>query len=408
MKKLTLFLTVILLWSCNSDDKQYETFNIAIPETMSKVEWRTAVEVQAPKPILDVGKIYAYQDLIFINERFKGVHIFDNSDPLSPQAVSFINIPGNEDISVKDDYLFADSAIDLLVFDISNVNTITEVERLQEVFTVYDYQIPNDAAGADFSNFDRETQVIVGWSIEERREEVSNSVDVFFPNDAGAFESGDVGVGGSLARFQIVEDYLYTVGVNEMNVFDISSLSQPNLVQTNYAGWEIETMFHADGYLYLGGSNGMFIHSIENPAAPQFLSEFSHWQGCDPVVVDGDYAYLTLRGGNECGQELSVLEVIDVSDKYYPTLVAQHMMDSPYGLGFKDNRLFVCDGASGLKVFDKTNPLDLELLEIFDNVEGRDIIPLEDRLLMISANALYQYEYDAENSIQLLSTLILN
>lgn len=407
MKKLVILFVAIFMWSCHNDDSQIETFTIAIPETISKTQFRTSVTVEAPKPILDVGKIYAYQNYIFINETYKGVHVIDNSNPQSPQVVSFINIPGNEDISIKDDFLFADNAIDLVVFDISSITTITEVERLEDVFDVYDYQIPEDAIGADLSTYNPETDVIVGWTLEERRSDASD-IGVFATNDTATFESGSVGVGGSLARFQIVSDYLYTVGEYEMNVFDITNLAQPNLVHTDFAGWNIETMFHADGYLYLGGTNGMFIHSIENPALPQYISEFDHWEGCDPVVVDGDYAYLTLRGGNACGQDLSVLEVIDISDKSNPTLVAQHMLDNPYGLGFKDDLLFVCDGTSGLKVFDKTNPLDLQLLNTYSNVDATDVIPLENRLLMISANALYQYDYDTENSIELISTFILN
>lgn len=404
MKKLTLILVIICFWSCNTDDNQYETLTVAIPQTMSKVEFRSSVVIEAPKPILNIGKIYAYQNYIFINEKFKGVHVIDNSDPSSPQTVAYINIPGNEDISIKDDFLFADSAVDLVVFDISDLNTIQEVERMQDVFNVYDYQIPNEADYSDLSNFNFETDVIVGWELTQVQREVNiqNEFD-----DVQTF-SGGVGTGGSLARFQIVDDYLYTVGVNEMTVFNIANLSQPALVHTDYAGWNIETMFHADGYLYLGGTNGMFIHSIENPAVPEYVSQFTHWIGCDPVVVDGDYAYLTLRGGNECGQEESVLEVIDVSDKYNPTLIAQHILDNPYGLGFKDNNLFVCDGTSGLKVYDKTNPLELQIIDTFTNVDAIDIIPLEDRLLMISDSALYQYEYQSENSIVLVSTFILN
>lgn len=408
MKKLVLILIVISFWSCNTDDnRQSETYTIAVPETLSKTEFRSSVVVENPKPILNVGKIYAYNDYIFINEKFKGVHVVDNSNPLAPHVVSFIKIPGNEDISIKDNFLYADNAIDLVVFDLSNITSIHEVERLEDVFDVYDYRVPNDAVGIDYSNFNAETDVIVGWTLEQR-EGVYDEIGIFTSNDASALESGSVGVGGSLARFQIVNDYLYTVGVEVMNVFNISNLAQPNLVHTQYAGWNIETMFHADGYLYLGGTNGMFIHSIENPALPQYISNFNHWEGCDPVVVDGDYAYLTLRGGNECGQELSVLEVIDVSDKFNPTLVAEHFLDNPYGLGFKNDRLFVCDGAAGLKIYDKTNSLDLQLLSTFSNVNATDVIPLEDKLLMISANVLYQYEYTSENSIELISTFILN
>ncbi|MBR9844915.1 MAG: hypothetical protein GYB35_01820 [Algicola sp.] len=408
MKRIAFILVALCLWSCNTnDDNQFETVTVAVPVTMSKAEFRSSVVIQSPKPILNVGKIYAYQNYIFINEKFKGVHIIDNSDPLQPYKTAFVSIPGNEDISVKNDFLFADSAVDLVVFDISDFNAISEVNRLEEVFSTYDYQIPDEATEADFSTMNFNTDIIVGWTLVEQQREVHQSGDeVNF--DSGSISTGDVGVGGSLARFQIVEDYLYTVGVNEMTVFDISNLSQPALVHTNYAGWNIETMFHADGYLYLGGSNGMFIHSIENPAFPQYVSEFTHWEGCDPVVVDGNYAYLTLRGGNDCGQEFSVLEVIDISNKFSPTLVDQHVLDNPYGLGFKGNSLFVCDGTSGVKVFDKTNPLNMQIVAAFPNVQAKDVIPLSDKLLMISDNALHQYEYDAENSIVLISTLILN
>ncbi|BAO76335.1 LVIVD repeat-containing protein [Winogradskyella sp. PG-2] len=407
MKKIAFILLTLFIWSCNNDD-QSGTFTamVAIPETITKTEWRSRVEIQAPKPIEDVGKIYSYEDYIFIGEKFKGVHVINNSNPLSPTTVAFINIPGNEDISIKNNYLYADNSIDLVVFDISDINAITEVERLEDVFYHYfDYRAPEEAYAVDFENFNFEEDVIVGWAIKERQFEEQEYDYVTF-NESAA--TNDVGVGGSLARFQIVNDYLYTVGESELSAFNISNLSQPSLVNTYYAGWSIETMFYADGYLYLGGTNGMSIHSIADPASPQYISDFDHWEGCDPVVVDGDYAYLTLRGGNECGQELSVLEVIDVSDKYNPTLVAQHFLDSPYGLGFKESSLFVCDGAAGLKIYDKSNPLDLQILNTFENVNATDVIPLEDKLLMISENALYQYQYNEENSISLMSTFILN
>ncbi|MCA0132975.1 LVIVD repeat-containing protein [Winogradskyella alexanderae] len=408
MKKIIALLFFISFVSCKSDDNvETVTATFAIPEVMSKTDWRSQIEVQVPKPIENVGKIYVYNDFIFIGEEDKGVHVFDNSNPTSPQIIAFLNIPGNEDIAIKNNFLFADSAIDLIVFGISNINGITQVALLEDVFDYYEqFDTPDPFAFTDYSDFNPEEEVIVGWTYEERELEQSFYDDIY---TLGSGESANsVGVGGSLARFQIVEDYLYTVGEAELSTFNISNLSAPSFVTSYYAGWRIETMFHAEGYLYLGGDNGMFIHSVENPASPTFISEFTHWEGCDPVVVDGDYAFLTLRGGNECGQELSVLEVIDVSNKYNPTLVAQHSLDNPYGLGFKDNYLFVCDGNSGLKVYDKTNPLDLQMINAFEEINAKDVIPLEDKLLMIAEDALYQYEYNDEGAIQLLSTLILN
>lgn len=407
MKRL-LFLCLILACVCSSCDKDenYEYYNVAKPELMSKAEFRNSVEVLAPQSIQQEGKIYAYNNYIFINDKFEGVHVLDNTNPQNPQSIAFIRIPGNEDVAVKDGYLYADSSIDLVVFDISNISMIHEVARLEDVFSVYDYQIPAEAEYADFADFNSDESVIVGWEIVRERREIND--DVVFIETANGWDftsspGGSVGVGGSLARFQIVDDYLYTVGTYEMDIFDISNLSTPSLSGNLYAGWNIETMFRSGDYLYLGSTNGMYIYDIENRLQPTYISEFTHWEGCDPVVVDGDYAYLTLRGGNLCGQELSVLEVIDISDKYYPTLVGQYILDNPYGLGIKGNNLFVCDGTSGLKVFDKSNPLSLQQTQHFQNAEGFDVIPLDNVLLMVGDDVLYQYDY-TNDSITLLST----
>lgn len=161
MKNLLCLLLVFVLWSCNDDDIQYETVNVAIPQVMSKAEFRNSVEILPSQTIDEAGKIYVYQDYIFVNDEFKGVHIIDNSNPASPQQISSIKIPGNVDISIKDNYLFADSSIDLLVFDISNINNIQMVERLEDVFSYYNYQIPVGTDVAEFGDYNPETMLLL-------------------------------------------------------------------------------------------------------------------------------------------------------------------------------------------------------------------------------------------------------
>ncbi len=409
-KYLFLLFTVLLVFSCDTNDDDYEFVTVATPELMSKSEFRKSVDISSPKNIEEAGKIYVYGNYIFVNDVNRGIHILDNTNPRFPKAIKYIQIPGNEDISVKDNYLFADSATDLVVFDISNINLISEVERLEDVFNVYDLQVPNEAQTLDYSNYNYEEDIIVGWTLkQERRKKIDDRL-VDFASDV-AFNTtraeSTTGTGGSLARFQIVDNYLYTVGTNEMAIFNIQNLSSPTLETTQYAGWNIETMFEADDYLYLGSTNGMYIYSIDNPVAPEFISEFTHWEGCDPVVVDGDYAYLTLRGGNMCGQDESVLEVIDISDKYNPTLAARYELENPYGLGIKEDMLFVCDGTAGLKLFNKSNPLDVKQVRALKNVQSKDVIPLQNSLLMIGGNKLYQYEY-LQNNVSLISTYSLD
>ncbi|MCB4799329.1 LVIVD repeat-containing protein [Neotamlana laminarinivorans] len=401
-KLILCFVAICPFFSC---DDNYEVVQVATPQLISKTEFRNSVTVQEPHIIQEAGKIYAYKDLIFVGD-IDGIHVIDNSIPETPVLVKFIKIPVNEDISVKDDYLYADSATDLLVFDISDINNeVSLVERLEDVFTIYDYNFPEEADEADYSKYNYEEDIIVGWTVATERRKKQD--DLMFTDFANNAVESTTGTGGSLARFQIVNDYLYTVGSYEMSIFNISNLSQPVLTNTNYAGWNIETMFQKDNYLYLGSTNGMYIYSLGNPSAPEYISEFTHWESCDPVVVDGDYAYLTLRGGNACGQLESVLEVIDVSDKANPTLASRYTLENPYGLGIKGNMLFVCDGTAGLKLFNKENPLDLSMVKDYNNIQSKDVIPLENSLLMIGGNTLYQYKY-LEDDINLISTFQLN
>lgn len=410
MKKLLLLCAILIVCSCESDG-DHVVLNVAVPETMSKSALRSGVQVSAPQPILNSGKIYAYQNYLFINDKNRGVHVIDNTNPELPIATFFLKIPLNEDISIKDDVLYADSGVDLVVFDISDLNAIQLMSRVEEVFDVYNAQFPDeDYEWIEYGGFNYDDEVIVNWKVEQRIYDRDKD-----PRRTLAFEDAFVnaappttGVGGSLARFQIVENRLYTVGLSKLNVFSIENALQPNLLNENYVGWNIETMFYADDYLYLGGSNGMLIYSLENLDAPTFVSDFSHWEGCDPVVVKDDYAYLTLRGGNACGVQESVLEIIDVSDKTQPNLVKRVVLENPYGLGIKNDLLVVCDGKAGLKMFDRSNPIDPILVDKFPDVFAFDVIPLQNSLLMIGDGTLNQYKYTSDGSLSLLSSMVLN
>jgi len=406
-------LLIVMTFSCKNDDDQYETVNVAIPQVMSKAEFRSSVEILGPQHIGEAGKIYAYNNYIFVNDKYKGVHIINNTNPEAPSETAFLKIPGNIDISVKDHFLYADSAIDLVVFDISDINHVKMVNRLKDVFDIYDFQIPEGVLYANYNGFDYEDDVLVGWDIKQERRLINELkgggvIDIgVLMSESANFDSGGIGQGGSLARFQIVENYLYTVTSHEMTIFNIADLSKPSFVSTKYSGNNIETLFETDGFLYIGSTDGMYIYGLEDPSDPNFVSEFVHWTGCDPVVVDGDYAYLTIRSGNNCGEQESVLEVIDVSDKNMPTLAARYSLDNPYGLGVKGGNLFVCDGSSGLKVFDKSSPTNMELTQTFANINAKDVIPLNSSLLMIADNTLYQYHYN-DDSIELLSSYQMN
>jgi hypothetical protein len=148
----------------------------------------------------------------------------------------------------------------------------------------------------------------------------------------------------------------------------------------------------------------MYIYSLSNPSNPKYISQFRHSSSCDPVVVEGDYAYVTLRAGNLCGDSESQLDVIDISDIQKPTFLKSYPMVEPYGLGIDDSVLFVCDGNAGLKIYNASDPLKISQNKLaeYSNINTFDVIPLGNVLLLIGADGLYQYDYsDLENITQL-------
>ncbi len=420
MKKtllLLFFAAAISFVSCedNQDDSLYAEYQVAKPLKMSMAEFRSGVDVIAPVPILESGKIYAYKNYIFINDKNKGVHVVDNTDPSNPRKISFIEIPGNVDISVKGDFLFADSLSDLVVLDISDMTHIQQVNRLEGVLQTNVFW-PADADIFEYTDIDYDKEILVGWEVvTERRlkSEVENVNGGFWEADMAALANTSAsaasvtGQGGSLARFKIVDDYLYAVDFHNINIFNITDLGDPKILAPVSAGFDIETIFNQNNHLFLGSRSGMYIYDISSPASPRYVSEFQHGTACDPVVVDGDYAYVTLRGGNACGATESGLFIIDISTIENPVLAKEYPMDEPYGLGIKDEKLFICDGNSGLKVYDKTDVNELVQLNHFKDINTFDVIPLDDTLLMTGKDVIYQYKYFDDN-IRLLSTLRLD
>ncbi len=406
---LLLFVVSLGFVSCEkNDDHKYADYLVARPLKISKAEFRADPDILPPAPIKESGKIYAYQDYIFVNDKYRGVHVVDNSDPTNPKKIAFIEIDGNVDISVKGDYLYADSITDLVVLDISNIDDIKMVNRLEDVLRD-NIVWPAEADLFDWGEVDYENEIVIGWETVTERRLISEyeqrfSIDVMFAETAN---DASVGQGGSLARFKIVDDYLYAVDRNNINIFDITDLENPKDLEDVYAGFDIETIFNRGQHLFLGSMRGMYIYDISSPAKPEFVSEFQHGTACDPVVVDGDYAYVTLRGGNNCGATESGLFIVDISNISKPELKISYPMDGPYGLGIKDEKLFVCDGESGLKVYDKTDVENLEILNHFKDINTFDVIPMEENLLMVGEDVLYQYEY-LDNDIELISTFQLD
>jgi hypothetical protein len=211
------------------------------------------------------------------------------------------------------------------------------------------------------------------------------------------------GKGGSMARFAVSGNHLYTINTEELTTFDISDAQHPIEVDREYIQNEIETIFPFKDHLFLGSRSGMSIYSLAEPSNPQFVSNYQHIISCDPVVASGNYAYITLRNGSSCGTGASRLEVVDINNLANPSLVKTYSMEEPYGVGVDGNLLFVCD--NGLKVYDNAFPTNLLLIKKFD-ISAYDVIPYNGNLIVIGSDGLYQYKYE-NYQIRLLSKMTM-
>lgn len=417
---LIVMMFAAMLFAGGCHDKVYEriTYTTNVPVYMSFDEFRGSVKRKAPQALENPGKIYFKDNLLYINEIDKGIHVIDNANPASPQVLAFIEIPGNYDIAIRGNILFADSYIDLVALDISDPNNPQEIDRLQNVF-------PNVLPPMDVSlpvvDLDLKKGVVVGWEVKEHTEIVERGsgfqkgwvqfdamgVPRFGAQELSFNSSGNTGISGSMARFTIFSDYLYAVHNNNLKLFNIATV--PGMAASNQIALErvVETIFPYDSKLFLGTTTGMLVYSLESPGIPTFISAFDHINSCDPVVVQGNYAYVTLRSGTQCLGFTNQLDVVDISSIAHPFLVKSYPMYNPHGLGIDGNVLFICDGDAGLKVYDVTDPMQIHLHQLahFTGIKTYDVIPHNGVLMLIGADGLYQYDYSNLQNLVLLSTL---
>jgi hypothetical protein len=196
------------------------TYTYYTPVYKTKAEVRANIKSNAPKDVVNTGKLCILGNYIFLNEVDKGIHVINNANPSSPQRVTFIDIPGNMDIAVKGNILYADLYTDLVAIDISNPSNVT-------VKKVIENQFPHRYWSGGFVADN--SQVIVEWQKVDTTVTESCGQDfwatiendlgggAFFANplaSAGSSSSSSpIGVGGSMARFTIFIQSAITISM---------------------------------------------------------------------------------------------------------------------------------------------------------------------------------------------------
>src|SRR6266496_3434035 len=296
------FILISILAGCVKDTGMKKT-RIFTPVFKTAENVRAAIKSDKAEDIVHPGKIYVLGNYIFMNEIGRGVHIIDNANPASPVNKAFINIPGNEDIAVKGNTLYADCFTDFMVIDISDPSNVSLKTYVPGIFPdrqyVFGYQLSEGTIITDWIARDTIMDINVTegagiWRNGNFYSSVYTMVeDVFYR--AASYDGAKnnttpapVGVGGSMARFAIMNDHLYTVTTSKLNVLNITNEQQPEWVNTitpddRFAS--IETIYPFKNKLFIGSQTSMFIYNVDNPSAPVLEGMFNHVRVCDPVIA---------------------------------------------------------------------------------------------------------------------------
>jgi len=417
----SLAIAAFLFSACCTTHQRSYTAKISVPVYKSFDEIRNGVKILSSHDFSKPGKIYTYGKFLFVNEKGEGVHIIDNSDLRNPRFVSFIAIPGNYDIAVKGSALYADSYVDLLAFDISNPTSAKLMKRIESLFPN-----PLDNAG---QYTDPKKGILVEWIQKDTVYTYSwnecDGTDPVIYGDRGYYSSekgvssdasggtgtnstGTAGKGGSMARFTLFGNYMYIVDQSNLQTIDISTPMDPKeWARINVGRGDIETIYPFKDKLFIGSMSGMYIYDVSTPWNPQYIGQFRHARACDPVVADDKYAYVTLRQGTRCVGTSNQLDIIDITNLTSTKLIKSYPMQEPAGLGIENKTLLICDGRAGLKVFDVTDPTNIQLQDWENGIKTYDLIPMGSYAIVSCEDGIYQYSYTDPKNIELLSKMLV-
>ncbi|MES2646862.1 MAG: hypothetical protein V4717_08320 [Bacteroidota bacterium] len=412
IKTQVIFLAcfIVLLISACLKDTAYRTYTYKLyrPVYQTSDAVRANIKNDAPRPITSSGKLYVLGNYIFLSEQGKGIHIINNSNPANPLNEAYINIPGCEDMAATGNTLYADCYTDLMVIDISNPKQVTLKQHVPNLFPDRQFVLGFKTDSG---------RVISEWitkdtTVREKMELGRLFNNMVFMDATGAFNflSGAApgtkaagGKGGSMARFAIQSDHLYTVTTSRLNVLSINTPQKPQWKKTVELGWGIETIYPFKDKLFIGSNTGMLIYNVADPANPQKAGSFGHAQVCDPVIAEDNFAYVTLRSGTTCNGFTNQMDVVDIKNLFQPVLLKTYPLTNPHGLSKDGKWLFVCDGAAGLKIFDAALPGNILLKKTIELPDTYDVICMNGLAIVTAKDGIYQYDYSNINNISLLS-----
>jgi hypothetical protein len=317
--------------------------------------------------------------LLFISDKSTGIHVYNIKNPGTPQFALNIPLHGNRSTAARGDIVYANDWESLLAIRVQgdSYEVVKTIKRAPPHFI--------DMVVMD----DRDNR----WGCDCAQRDVLMS-----PAPAGS-------VGSSYATFAVIDSFLYYLDQFSIVTLDISTPEDPIELTRTHIDWGAETLYPTDKCLFVGGTRGMYIFDRSNPESPVQIARFEHFEACDPVVVSDTLAFVTLRGGNACGETRDVLLSISIKNPERPVLVGEKPIETPYGLAVNNPHLYVSSGDNGYQLLDFTAPDKPFVVKAWPDWATKDFIWFEDVLMVLGYGDVRIYDVTAPENPILLSKL---
>ncbi|GLU56268.1 LVIVD repeat-containing protein [Dyadobacter frigoris] len=405
--KIKLFVILLAsgLWSCKDQCTETRVVirEIAITHPFSEI--RNSVKVLPPREIEDPGKIVFKDKYLFVSEIKQGVHVIDNSDPSNPAFISFIQIPGNGDIIINENVLYADSFCDLVSLDITDPANAKETGRSPVLFKSGWFNgiwWSADQNGLFFNEYKKDTIVeTAAVDCEDNTQFVEPPII-----DEIRISPEYLDFSKTPPRFVIQYNYLYTSDAGSLGIFNLNN--KTNLSPQISLAFRIvfANISSYQNKIFIGDGSSVSIYDNSNPPIPDFVSSLDSVSLCDKIVVQNDIAYIAQREKTICGNE-NQLKLFDISNISAPRFIKKFPMDGPRALSIDFPVLYVCEGTGGFKVFDvrDTATIDQHLLSHEKDIQANNVFVRGKNVFVTATDGLYQLDATDPKNLRRLSKI---
>ena len=327
-------------------DNGLEIYNISTPSTPNFVNKIN---------VTDFTKVFIDNDTLYITSRYRGIEIFDLTDPENPSNQRSFSTNG----AIVND-LIAEGNIAYVANTIAGLKLINVQAPISEVGTFNSFGYPHDAL--------KHNGYI--YVLDEKTDlQILNAADPLNPQTVGSYE-----VPTTFYSMQIHNDNLYLTGQTFFYILDASNPISPTYI-TYYSGSDrIKGLIIDGNYAYVGRNSAqegsLEIVDISDKANPTQVATIGTSQRVfqDGAIV-GTYYFMSERKYSSLID--SQFHVIDISNPESPQIVKTLAFQGETGdLAIIGNYAYLANTGRGIQIINISDPLNPVVEDTFTIPNG--------------------------------------